>query len=64
MPGHSKDCPRSGVHPSQWSLFYTDMDETISTTTETFIMEEFDLLDDGDSTSEQQQQLRHDFDYH
>ncbi|KAI7907286.1 uncharacterized protein BX663DRAFT_495420 [Cokeromyces recurvatus] len=19
MPGHSSDCPRSGVHPSQWS---------------------------------------------
>ncbi|KAI9469899.1 MAG: hypothetical protein EXX96DRAFT_587892 [Benjaminiella poitrasii] len=20
MPGHSSDCPRSGVHPSQWSF--------------------------------------------
>ncbi|CAO3613564.1 unnamed protein product [Mucor hiemalis] len=54
MPGHSKDCPRSGVHPSQWSLHNTD-ETTLST--ETFMQEEFELLD-SDNTNGQQ---RHDF---
>ncbi|KAG2213229.1 hypothetical protein INT46_001590 [Mucor plumbeus] len=24
MPGHSSSCPRSGVHPSQWSMNNVD----------------------------------------
>ncbi|KAI9359883.1 hypothetical protein BD770DRAFT_342574 [Pilaira anomala] len=39
MPGHSNDCPRSGVHPSQWTLKeqesvdITDEEETFLITT-------------------------------